>query len=320
MVKRKEEDITISRDSDRINPYIEEARLPVRRKEVVAVGYELILGHIEDLARRQDDIECAFYFGSRAHATSYADGWSDLDVALITTSPDTYTKDTYWLAPMGKPLVAFNEAVSLGHGMQTRVLFAEDFSDVDFGFFTPNDFKNLINDPRFFNGVLGRGIVPIVDKTGLLTNLPLEEQKLNYTLPPLTQESLAQHVDDILYHAVNAVKKLHKGEILTAKDTLDSSIKNTLMTMIRWHIISADPSVDTWHRNRHFEKWVDESVMLYMPQLYAVYDRDDIYSKIIVNIDFLKYLVESICSRNQIDYPPEKLSKVTDWVKQNGFK
>lgn len=219
-------------------------------------GYEDLIKKLGLLSQNDENIRSCFIFGSRAHITSYADKWSDLDIAIICNDPSQYIENLDWLKTFGESIFSFKEAVSLGVGMQIRVLF-EDFKDVDFGFFSQDDFQKLLQDKRFYHGTIGRGVKILSDKDGLLEFIKGEKFLKNYFTPEIVQSSFENHVDDFLYHAVSAVKKLHKNEILTAKDTLDSTMKSTLILFIRWYVLSKDNSTDTWHRNRHFEKWAD---------------------------------------------------------------
>ena len=261
--------------------------------------YSKVIETLTKLAESNDQIRCCFLFGSRAQATTYADKWSDLDVAIICKNPNLFIDNEDWLKSFDKYIFAFKEAVSLGVGMQIRVLF-ENFFDVDFGFFSEDQFRTVLKDTRFYHGVIGRGIIKIIDKDGLLDFVQTANFLKRYYTPEINQDSLVNNVDDFLYHAISCVKKLHKNEILTAKDTLDSSMKNILMLFIRWYTMSKDKNIDTWHRNRHFEKWADIKIVNRLGNLYSIYNKYDIYEKVIVNVRCF-----------------EKFKIVLEWINEN---
>lgn len=278
--------------------------------------YNDLIEKLKLIAKQDENIRCCFIFGSRAHNTNYADKWSDLDIAIICNDPSAYIEKQDWLKSFGDAIFAFKEAVSLGVGMQIRVLF-EDFQDVDFGFFSQSDFQKLLKDNRFYHGTIGRGVKILIDKDGHLDFIKGETFLKNYFTPEVKQSSFENNVDDFLYHAVSAVKKLHKNEILTAKDTLDSTMKTILILFVRWYVLSKDSSADTWHRNRHFEKWADLKFVNRLGNLYSIYNKYDIYEKIIVNIRNFEKLVREVAQMNNLTYPYEKFKIVLDWITEN---
>lgn len=276
--------------------------------------YTDVINRLKFLSESDEHIRCCFLFGSRAQKISHADEWSDLDVVVICKKPAQYIENKEWLKNFGKTIFAFKEAVSLGIGMQIRVLF-DDFNDVDFAFYSISQFKAILKDTRFYHGLIGRGIEILVDKDDSLALLKGATFMRKYYTPEINQNNLQNNIEDFLYHAVSAIKKLHKGEVLTAKETLDFSMKNIIVLFIRWEAISRNSDIDTWHRNRHFEKWADEKFVKQFGNLYSIYNKHNIYEKVIVNILFFKKLTHKVCKLNDLNFSFDKFTLVLDWIK-----
>ena len=64
--------------------------------------YENLEKNFVSWAQSKEDIRAAFMVGSRARSDHPADEWSDMDIILYTSKPDSYLSDAKWVEDFGK--------------------------------------------------------------------------------------------------------------------------------------------------------------------------------------------------------------------------
>lgn len=113
-------------------------------------------------------------------------------------------------------------------------------------------------------------------------------------------------VGDFYFHAVWAVKKLLRGELLTAKNCSDNYMKDILFRMIRWHAESAtvDKKVDM-HGSRFFESWAETWIIRGLSTAYAHYDESDILRSLDSTIRLFSRVAQETAEELHFDYPAE---------------
>lgn len=263
--------------------------------------YADIVSFFKACADQSDEIRCGYIFGSRAQDSSYQNEFSDLDIEIIVKDKGDWTKSLEWLDSIGPKKFAYLQKPSDGNGMQVRVLF-EDMTVADFVFLSPEEFRKAYSDRQFINGVFGRGIVPLFDKDGLLDQFS-NTQKTNL-VSTLTAEGLNAEYKDLLFHLIYAKNKIRQGELLVAKDTIDSSIRKSLIKLIRWEEHLSHPDKDLWHRSRHFEKWASPHSQELIRIASPSYQKDEMEKSIDAVFTKATELVKSLSARSgfALDY------------------
>lgn len=66
-----------------------------------ALTYGQLTERFVEWARTRPDIHVAIVVGSEAKADRPADGWSDLDIFIFVTDPESYLTSTDWPKNMG---------------------------------------------------------------------------------------------------------------------------------------------------------------------------------------------------------------------------
>jgi len=225
------------------------------------VKYEALIERIKDWAESQQDIRAVLIQGSYARQENPADEWSDLDLTIVSTTPDIYIS-TEWLQYLGKYWLTFVEKTSDGNEMERRVLF-EDGLDVDFAVYSNTTIQQMIvhGVPEHAKYTLSRGIRNLVHKDGIINQIvgiKIEKEEVE---PPSQQEYL-ELVNDFLYHYIWTLKKLKRKELWTAKECLDNYMKWKLLKLIEWHSRATKGwNYDTWHAGRFLEEWADPKVI-----------------------------------------------------------
>ncbi len=123
------------------------------------------MNKIIEWVKTEKDIVAFALVGSHARGTAKED--SDIDLVIITNSPEIYLNNDKWIVRFGEVKELRKEDYGL---MQSRRVFYIDGSEVEFGITTPEWAK--INPIDYgTKKVIADGIKILYDKDGLLSKL-----------------------------------------------------------------------------------------------------------------------------------------------------
>jgi aminoglycoside 6-adenylyltransferase len=280
--------------------------------------YDQIIERFIAWAQNQADIRAVVVIGSRARSVRQADQWSDLDLLVVTTDPARYLSNTDWLLPIGQPWVTFVERLTIDEGSERRVLF-EGCLDVDFAFDPVDRIRRMAAEgwPPEFAGILGRGFRVILDKDGLSQLLNQNAFAQPAPCPP-TADEFVNLCNDFWYHVVWTIKKLHRGELWTAKSCADSYLSGRLLRMLEWHARAMHgPDYDTWHNGRFLEAWADPKALEAVRRSFAHYDATDIRRALLEKTNLFRWVAQETAERLHYPYPSGAEHWVTAWAQDS---
>ena len=105
--------------------------------------YADIKNKLCELAEKDEDIRAVIAIGSYTRKDSPADQFSDLDLIIVTTVPESWYSGEY-PAKLGEVGISFIEP-TLGGGAERRCIYGAD-RDVDMIIFTPEQFGKALTD------------------------------------------------------------------------------------------------------------------------------------------------------------------------------
>lgn len=285
--------------------------------------YERLLHRFVEWAETKSDIRAAIILGSRARTENPADEWADLDIVVITSSPEKYVSSADWLRDIGKPLLTFIEPTSGGDELERRVLF-EGMLDADFAIFPLTKAQALVRggmDAVQAANAFGRGFRVILDKDDMASKLQALVSSTKTVAPqPPTQGEFLQVVNDFLYHAVFTAKHLKRGELWWAKMSSDCYMQHLLLRMIEWYSRACHGwTYDTWFRGRFLEKWADPEVVAQMRDVFSHYDEVDVKRGLLAIIAMFRKIAMETARRLKYRYPVDADKRVANWI-ESRFK
>ena len=258
---------------------------------------DLIEAAVADWARERDDVRAAVVVGSQVRTDTPADRWSDLDIILILDDPEPYAESAAWVSEFGTAVLTFLEETPLGQ-RERRVLY-ETGEDVDLPLF-PLSVLDRLEQSANAAALLARGYRLLVDETGLEDRLRNLVAVAPVSSRP-SQADVGQLAADFWYHALWTAKKLRRGEVFTAIDCLDGYMKSRLVTLLEWHTLALDQSVDTWHGGRFLERWADPGALSALERAFAHYDVRDVARALWETIDLFQGLEEETARRLELE-------------------
>ena len=279
--------------------------------------YIYIENRVAEWAANRPDIQGVLVVGSRARHDKPADEFSDLDLVVFADDPDKLVESDAWLAEIGTVVFSFVESTAVGSWRERRAVFAPmldvDFSvvpssllDVDFS--VPGPVSDIVRP------VIDRGYRIVHDPDGRLSaldSLAISPGTI-WKLP--AEATFTNIVVDFWYHAMWTTKKLRRGEIVVARNCLDSYMKGKLLQVINWHAHIGNPDLDTWHGSRFFEQWTDEDIVRSFHATFGAANHEQIESDLKRTMDLFSAVARDVAKRLGYDYPELAETHVRGWI------
>jgi aminoglycoside 6-adenylyltransferase len=259
--------------------------------------YFQIKSNILKYAESDDDIKAIVAIGSSTRSDVKADEYSDLDLFIITANTEPWFSGEY-PKRFGNVNISFIED-TLGGGKERRCIYDED-KDVDMLVFTPKQFEAAVKE-GVAQWVMNRGYAVLYDSM-VFTSLLEKHITLSVTAPSMTEDEFMNMINDFYFHNIWAYKKLKRGEIWSAKISVDSYLKNYLLRMIELYC-SKVSGVDVWHDGRFLDRWADNEILSDLQKCFAHYDKDDIKRALIRTHELFARITRELAEAEGYEYP-----------------
>ena len=260
-----------------------------------------ILGYAES----DDDIKGVVAIGSTTRSDVKADEYSDLDLFIVTANTEPWFSGEY-PKRFGNVSISFIED-TLDDGKERRCIYDED-KDVDMIVLTPEQFEAAIKE-GVAQWVMNRGYMVLYDSMDF-TSLLEKHITLSVTAPSMTEDEFLNMINDFYFHNIWAYKKLKRGEIWSAKISVDSYLKGYLLRMIELYRYKVS-GVDVWHDGRFIDRWAGEEILSEIIESFAHYDKDDIKRALIKTHELFARITRELAEVEGYEYPTnaEKCAK-----------
>ena len=274
------------------------------------------LARLLQWAHTRADVRAVVLVGSGSRSEHAADEWSDVDLLLITDTPQPYLETADWLTALGEPLFSITERTAAGALWERRVLFASGL-DADFIVLSPDSARQNFPDTPVLE-ILQRGRRVLLDRDGLFASWSAElaPQAAAQAAPqPPTPEAFAEVVNDFWFHAVWTAKKLRRGELWVATTCNNAYLKRLLLQMIEW-VTRATPggATDVWYDGRHMEQWAPAWILEALPAVAAHYETQDVWRALQASMALFHRMALQTAERWGYPYPAAQAEQVTAWV------
>ncbi len=259
--------------------------------------YADIKNKLCELAEKDEDIRAVIAIGSYTRKDSPADQFSDLDLIIVTTVPESWYSGEY-PAKLGEVGISFIEP-TLGGGAERRCIYGAD-RDVDMIIFTPEQFGKALTD-GVAEWVMDRGYELLCDKEDYTIWIP------RYVSPKVSREVMSADefvnlVNDFYFHNIWAYKKLKRGEMWSAVMCINGYLKERLLKIIeQYHMCIYD--CDVWHDGRFLDRWADPYVVEDLEECFARYYYPDCVSALEATHLLFARLARELAEKLGYPYP-----------------
>lgn len=244
-----------------------------------------------------DQIKAVIVIGSSTRETVKADEYSDLDLIIVTDDVLKWHSNEY-PEKLGNVSIAFLEP-TLGGGKEKRVIYDED-KDVDFIIMTPDQFLEALRS-GVCNIVMNRGYSILYD------TMSYEEEIKTYVKPVILRSDIEEAefinvVNDFYFHNIWAYKKLKRGEIWSAKMSIDAYLKGHLLKMIEVYCHEIEEK-DVWHDGRFLDTWAKGFITDELKSCFSHYDEKDMKEALIHTHLLFEKVTRDIAIKKGFAYP-----------------
>lgn len=259
--------------------------------------YADIKNKLCELAEKDEDIRAVIAIGSYTRKDSPADQFSDLDLIIVTTVPESWYSGEY-PAKLGEVGISFIEP-TLGGGAERRCIYGAD-RDVDMIIFTPEQFGKALTD-GVAEWVMDRGYELLCDKEDYTIWIPRYVSK-KVSREVMSADEFVNLVNDFYFHNIWAYKKLKRGEMWSAVMCINGYLKERLLKIIeQYHMCIYD--CDVWHDGRFLERWADPYVAEDLEECFARYYYPDCVSALEATHTLFARLARELAEKLGYPYP-----------------
>jgi aminoglycoside 6-adenylyltransferase len=215
---------------------------------------EEMLSLILSTARNDERIRAVMLNGSRANPHAARDRFQDFDIIYFVTELAPYVDDRTWIDRFGERMI-----------LQTPDEMDDPPPDPGSGFtyliqFMDGNRLDLRLQPvERLEECLGDSLsVVLLDKNACIPPLPAPDESSYIPAPP-TAKQYADCCNEFWWVAPYAAKGLRRGQIIYAKEMLDSVLRVQLMKMLAWQVglEGKNPGKAGKHLDRHLppQQW-----------------------------------------------------------------
>jgi aminoglycoside 6-adenylyltransferase len=152
--------------------------------------------------------------------------------------------------------------------------------------------------------VLRRGVRVLSDREGSLA--ARVEAAAASALPapaPPDQPEFDQSINDFWYHALWAARKLRRGELWVATDTVNSALGQRIVQQLRW--LAEARGDDAWHAARFVERWTTPDVRSRLAATVAPYAAESVPGALGAAGDVFSDVAREVAALRGLRYPDD---------------
>lgn len=254
---------------------------------------------------------------SRANPGAPLDIFSDYDLLLIVSSPQSFVDDDQWLHAFGTPLVRFNDQGEL-EGLPTynRLVLYEDGTKIDYILWPVAALDRVRAQPALPD-LLDLGYRVLVDKDSLLRGLAAPSYTAHIPAQP-TQQDYTALVEEFWWESTYVPKHLWRGDMLAVKYNLDIVMKaELLLRLLEWKIeVAHNWSIRPGNIGRGLQKLLDRETWAQLGETYVGFDREDNWQALFNTIALFRRTALEVADALGFAYPHALDQRVTAYLEQ----
>ncbi len=271
--------------------------------------HEELLERILAAARIDGGIRALALVGSGARGEGLNDEYSDIDLVLVTDSPERYVDSAAWAEAIGPAWFSFSESVPEAYHRERRFLFAGGL-DVDVVVVEANRLKTDPESLVIAREICSRGIRVILDKDGLDSAF----EGLVGAIRPFSFPAAAEFANltsDFYFHYLWAIKKCLRGEYWVALQCVNGYLKRKTLSALEWYERSVHGTdYDTRYEGRYLERWIDDDLRGDLAPTFAACDKDGILDALDATFRFFTKVARGAATALSYPFPEAAIAEL----------
>ncbi|NRA56598.1 MAG: aminoglycoside 6-adenylyltransferase [Phycisphaerales bacterium] len=260
-----------------------------------------MLARIVDWARGCADVDALVLTGSLARGDSTADAWSDIDVEIISPSPERFLARDRWINEFGEVAIVMRLDGDEHHPWPTRLVLYADGVRVDFTLADAQRVTGMI-ESRQLDALYARGYAVLIDKRGQCESLPPPSPGPQSPSLP-TQVELSEVTGQFWFEATHVPKYLARGELWLASSR-HWAMLCALVHVAQWHALAhGKPPVDVWYGGRGVSEWLAPEHRNALASCFGGFNTDDIQRAFEATIELFVKLGRELATTAGLSFP-----------------
>lgn len=236
--------------------------------------YASIIDTIKSWAENDPNIKVVIIIGSQVQKAAKVDIWSDLDTMILLDNPETLLMDDGWIGNFGNPVCSYVDTTKLSFvewdWSVKRVLYEKNL-DVDFSILPISHLDSVLSVNK---DIISKGYRIIYDPTNLVEKkiISLNQEEKNVKISILNKSELKNIVNDILYHIVWTEKKIRRGELWVAVNTINNHLNYQLLRLLE---TQNQTTSEIMYEGRYLETRTEKDLLDKLSQCFTRYDSEE---------------------------------------------
>lgn len=244
--------------------------------------------------------------GSAARTIRPADKYSDRDMQIFVTDPDS-DKYLTWLheyAPLWMVIQEKQAKTKLwlfvyqgGHSLHISINTVADLQKIV-------ESQQLWSDQQ-------RGYKILLDRDGNASKLPPPRSPAYH---PPSETAFVECVESFFYGVILTAKQLKRGHLWTVQWATCIE-QRFLLQMLEWHA-HAHADIDTWYRGEAMQTWVSDEIWTSVHDVFGHFDLDDGWRALFATIALFRRTAEETATLLDYALPKKIMDEIATYVKQ----
>lgn len=211
---------------------------------------------ILDTATKDNRIRAVYMNGSRANPNAKRDIFQDFDIVYVVTETESFIKDKGWIKIFGEPIIfQFPDELDIIQGrdvnFENGYTYLMQFTDGNRIDLHLQPLHRLIQEYG-----TDRLTVPLMDKDNCLPQIPPPSDE-DYRVKRPTWGQYFSRCNNFWWVAPYCAKGLWRKEILYSIETMNSYIRQELLTMISWYVgVKTDFKLSLGKANKNLKMYL----------------------------------------------------------------
>ncbi len=261
------------------------------------------LQSVLDWASATDAVLAVIQTGSLARQDGSADQYSDVDIELISSDPDTLARDDGWLHQIGALITVLRLEAGDDQPWPTRLAIYRGGVKIDFTVAGVERLQRMsAAGAGGLDDLYARGYRVLLDKAGVCALLPPAPYRFPLQRLP-SQKEFQDSVEEFWFEAFHIPRYLVRGELWLVKQR-DWTMKTLLLCMAQWHALALHGGkVDVWHNGLRMDQWTDRDTWHAMQQVFGRFDTADARRAFDATVELYGRLGREVAERTGLAYP-----------------
>jgi predicted nucleotidyltransferase len=231
---------------------------------------ETLLREFAEWAEPRDDIRSLVVFGSYGYRDrGFFDTWSDIDLALFSTSPQRYYDDPSWLSDVHAVELVVPTAMMSDEDKHVLAVQFADHMSADLGIIHPSALLDFVK-PDHTKAAISRGYHIEFDKDNAIREaFGAVASEYHGDAHPMDSKAVAESLDNLCLGSMHSARRLGRGDSHGVRLEIHGRISRRIAPMmIAYALMKHGPIRVPCLLLKNYRHWADELLLDGLQELF----------------------------------------------------